>query len=59
MKFLKELLRNLGLIVLISGVAFLVYVVYTGIQTNMLLGIAAGTIVGGLILHIFINKKIG
>lgn len=55
-KFLKGLLINSGLIVLIGGVAYLIYLVYGQTQTNITLGIALGLIIGGLILHISVNK---
>lgn len=57
-KFLKGLLSYLGLVILIGGVAFLSYIVYTQIQTNLTLGISAGLIVGGLILYILLNKSV-
>jgi hypothetical protein len=55
-KFWKGLISNLGLIVLIGGISFLSYIVYTQIQTNLTLGISAGLIVGGLLLYILLNK---
>lgn len=55
---MKELLRNLGLIILIGGVGYLSYIVYTSVQTNLTLGISLAAILGGFILHIFLNKKL-
>ena len=55
-KFWKGLLSNLGLGIIIGGVAYLGYIVYIGIQTNLTLAIAAGLIVGGFALYILLNK---
>jgi len=57
-KFWKGLLSNIGLVITVAGVGFLTYIVYTGIQTNLTLGIAAATIVGGFILYISLNKLV-
>ncbi|MFO7934027.1 MAG: hypothetical protein R6U78_08095 [Bacteroidales bacterium] len=53
---MKELLRNLGLIIILVGVVILGYVVFTEVQTNAKLAISAILILGGLLVHIFINK---
>jgi len=55
-KFWKGLLSNIGLVITLGGVGFLSYIVYTGIQTNLTLAIAAATILGGFILYIVLNK---
>jgi hypothetical protein len=53
---MKELLRNLGLIIILIGVVILGYVVFAKVQTNAKLALSAALIVGGLLVHIFINK---
>ena len=55
---MKELLKNTGLIVILIGVIILGYVVFTQVQTNSKLALSAVLIVGGLLLHIFINKYV-
>jgi len=57
MKALGELRRNIGLIVLLGGVAYLVYIVYTGVQTNTTLGISTAAILLGFILYITLNRR--
>jgi len=58
MKALKELLRNFGLLVLLGAVGFLFYIIYTGTQTNLTLGISASGVLLGFILYITINKRL-
>lgn len=55
---MKELLKNTGLIVILIGVIILGYVVFTEVQTNAKLALSAVLIVGGLLLHILINKYV-
>jgi len=57
-KLWKVLLSNLGLAILVGGVGYLVYLVYTGIQTNLTLGIALGVIMLGFVSHILLNKSV-
>ncbi len=40
------------------GVIVLGVVVFTGVQTNSLLGLSLGLIFGGLLAHIVINKLV-
>jgi len=56
--FWKVLLSNLGLVILVSGVGYLVYLVHTGIQTNLTLGIALGVIMFGFVSHVLLNKAV-
>lgn len=55
---LKEFLKNAGLLVILIGVIILGIVVFAGTQTNSLLGLSLGLIIGGLIAHILINKMV-
>jgi hypothetical protein len=55
---MKELIKNSGLIVILIGVIILGYVVFTQVQTNSKLAISAVLIVGGLVLHILVNKYV-
>ena len=55
---LKELLKNLGLLVILAGVILLGVVVFTGIQTNPVLTLSLALVIGGLIAHIIINKLV-
>jgi len=54
--WVKNLLSNSGLLVLVGGVVYLSYIIYTGIQTNLTLSISIGIIFGGLILYVLLNK---
>ena len=56
--WVKELVSNTGLLVLIGGVIHLGYTIHFGIQTNTTLGISAGIILGGIFLYVFLNKLI-
>lgn len=53
---LKDLLNNAGLLIILAGVIVLGISVFTEVQTNSLLSLSLGLIVGGLIAHIVINK---
>lgn len=55
---LKELIKNSGLLVILAGVIVLGIAVFTQVQTNSNLGLALGLVIGGLIVHIVINKKV-
>ena len=58
---MKSLLKNLGLILMISGAAIFVGVFFTGsaaINDNGVLGGSAALIVIGLIVYIVLNKRI-
>jgi hypothetical protein len=55
---LKELLNNAGLLVILIGVIILGIVVFTGAQTNALLGLSLVLIIAGLIAHIVIHKMV-
>ena len=55
---MKELLKNAGLLIILIGVIVLGIVVFSGVQTNSLLGLSLGLIIGGLLTHIVINKLV-
>lgn len=55
---MKELLKNLGLILIILGVLAMVVAFLTGHVCNALLATAMGVILAGLVSYIFINKKV-
>jgi hypothetical protein len=55
---LKELLKNLGLLVILAGVIVMGVVVFTKVQTNAYLTLSLGLVIGGLIAHIIINKVV-
>ena len=55
---LKELIKNSGLLVILAGVIVLGIAVFTQVQTNSNLGLALGLVIGGLIVHIVINRKV-
>ncbi len=55
---LKDLLKNAGLLVVMAGVIVLGIAVFIEVQTNSHLSISLGLIIGGLIAHIVINKKV-
>lgn len=55
---LKEVLKNAGLLVIVAGVIVLGVAVFTQVQTNTNLGLALGLVIGGLIVHIIINKMV-
>jgi len=55
---LKELLKNAGLLIILIGVVVLGIVVFTGVQTNSLMGLSLGLIIGGLLAHIVIGKLV-
>ena len=57
---MKNLLKNLGVILVIIGAIILIAVFFTGsaaINDNAVLGGSVALIVIGLILHIVLNKK--
>jgi hypothetical protein len=55
---LKEIVKNLGLLVILAGVIVLGVVVFTKVQTNSHLGLSLGLVIAGLIAHIIINKLV-
>ena len=55
---LKELIKNAGLLIILIGVIILAVVVFTGVQTNSLLGFSQGLVIGGLLTHILINRLV-
>jgi len=55
---LKQLLKNTGLLIILIGVIVLGVVVFTGAQTNSILGLSLGLIITGLLAHIVIGKMI-
>ncbi|MEN8201741.1 MAG: hypothetical protein ABFS28_04035 [Bacteroidota bacterium] len=52
----KELIKNSGLLVILAGVIVLGIAVFSEVQTNSNLGLSLGLVIGGLIVHIVINK---
>lgn len=54
---MSELIKNLGVIVLLIGVIILVVPALTGSMTNTILLTGLGVIILGYISHIFINKR--
>jgi lipoprotein signal peptidase len=55
---LKDVLKNSGLLIILAGVIILGLVVFTEVQTNSNLGISLGLVIGGLLVHIFINRMV-
>ena len=55
---LRDLLKNSGLLVILAGVIVLGVAVFTQVQTNSNLGLSLGLVIGGLIVHIIINKMV-
>ena len=53
---MKEILKNLGLLIILAGVIFLGIVVFLHKETNTYLSISLLLIAIGLISHIVINK---
>ena len=57
---MKSLMKNLGLLLIIIAAVTLVAIFFTGsaaVNDNAVLGGSIATMVGGLILHIVLNKK--
>jgi uncharacterized membrane protein HdeD (DUF308 family) len=55
---MNELLKYLGVIILLIGVAVLAVPFLNGTQSNTLLLTGLGLIIAGFFAHIFINKRI-
>lgn len=55
---MNDLLKNLGVIVLLIGVVVLAIPAFLGKTTNAILLTGTILVVGGYIAHIFLNKKI-
>lgn len=55
---MNELLKYLGVIILLIGVVVLAVPFLNGTQSNTLLLVGLGLILGGFFAHIFINKRI-
>ncbi len=55
---MSELIKNLGVIVLLIGVVILVVPFLTGGMNNSILLSGLGVIILGYLSHIFINKRI-
>jgi uncharacterized protein YjeT (DUF2065 family) len=53
---MKDILKNLGLILIIIGVVILSIVVFRETQSNGVLATSLILVVGGLFAHIFLNK---
>ena len=54
---MNTLMKSLGGIVLLIGVGILLIPTWKEIHNNMYLLIGLGVIIGGFLLHIFLNKK--
>lgn len=54
---MNELIKNLGVIVLLIGVAILAVPTLTGGMSNTILLAGLGLIIFGYLGHIFINKR--
>lgn len=50
-------MKNLGIIVVLLGVLTLVIPAFTGLQSNLTLGIGALILLAGAFLHVFVTKK--
>ena len=56
---MKDLLKNLGLILILVGVVILIACSFTGnVNDNTILGLSIVLVVLGLISYIVINKRI-
>lgn len=55
---MKELIKYLGVIVILIGVAILAVPQFMGMTTNFTLGLGLVVMVVGLVGHIVINKNI-
>ncbi len=56
---MKGLLKNLGLILILAGIAILLVCSFTGnVNNNSILGLSLVLITTGLISYIVINKRI-
>jgi len=55
---MNDLLKNLGVIVLLIGVVILAIPAFLGKTSNAILLTGTILVVGGYIAHIFLNKKI-
>jgi hypothetical protein len=56
---MKNLLKNLGLLLILIGTVILIACSYTGnVNSNGILLVAMVLVVGGLISYIVINKRI-
>ena len=55
---MNELLKNLGVIILLIGVAILAVPALTGGVSNTILAVGLVVIILGYISHIVINKKL-
>jgi len=53
---MKEILKNLGLLIILVGVIFLGIVVFAEQQTNAKLVASIILIIGGFLAHILIHK---
>jgi len=55
---MNELIKSLGVIVLLIGVLVLIGSMYTGATSNSALLLGLALIIGGYLGHIFLNKKV-
>ncbi len=55
---MKELLKNLGLILILIGVIFLAVIVFMHNNTNAKMVVSLTLIVVGFVAHIVINKLV-
>ena len=55
---MKSVLKSLGALILLGGVVVMLIPTLTDTRDNQTLTIGLGLIVGGFLLHIFLNRKI-
>lgn len=55
---MSAIIKNLGVLVLLIGVAILAVPTLTGGQSNTLLAVGLVVIIIGYLAHIFLNKKV-
>jgi hypothetical protein len=53
---MKEVVKSLGIILIIIGVGILTYTLIRHLNTNIWLGISGLLVVGGLLAYIIMNK---
>jgi uncharacterized membrane protein HdeD (DUF308 family) len=54
---MKTLLKSIGVILLLIGVAVLAVPFFNGTRTNMTLGLGLLLVILGFFAHIFLNKR--
>jgi hypothetical protein len=54
---MDALMKSLGVIILLIGVGLLVFVAFTGLRSNVMLGTGLIAVIIGFFAHIVLNKK--